>query len=100
MNPYKVLSVDKNVSNKEVIQAVALAMRARKYSTKEIAQAQQMLLDPVNRACHEFLYVVDLDNAKRNLLQEIKNTADVCHNSDVDDGVSLEYLSLFEDSHD
>lgn len=100
MNPYKVLSVDKNVSNKEVIQAVALAMRAREYATKEIAQAQQMLLDPVIRACHEFLYVVDLDNAKNNLLQEIQDTADMHHNPDVDDGVSLEYLSLFEDSHD
>ena len=100
MNPYKILSVDKNVSNKEVIQAVALTMRARKYATKEIAQAQQMLLDPVTRGCHEFLYFVDLDNAKKNLLEEIKNTADIHHTSDEDDGVSLEYLSLFADSHD
>ena len=100
MNPYKILSVDKNVSNKEVIQAVALTMRTRKYATKEIAQAQQMLLDPVIRACHEFLYFVDLNNAKKNLLEEIKNTADMHHPSDGGDGVSLEYLSLFEDTHD
>jgi len=100
MNPYKVLAVEKDVSKKEVIQAVALAMRTRKYSTKEIAQAQQMLLDPVSRACHDFLYFVDLDNAKNNVLQETKNLTDLHHSSDVDDGVSLEYLSLFEDSHD
>jgi len=100
MNPFKVLSVDKNISNKEVIPAVALAMRARKYTTKEIAQAQQMLLDPVIRACHEFLYFVDLDNAKKNVLQEIKDSVDMPCHSDGSEGVSLEYLSLFEDSHD
>jgi hypothetical protein len=99
MNPYKVLSVDKNVSNKEVIQAVALAMRSRKYSTKEIAQAQQMLLDPVSRGCHKFLYFIDLGNAKDSLIQEIKNTAEACRKSEMDDGFSLEYLPLFENNH-
>lgn len=100
MNPYKILSVNNNVSNKEVIQAVALAMRDRKYSTKEIAQAQQILLNPVTRATSDFLYFVDLGTMKKQLLQEINQTSETRQNSDSPEPFSFEYLPLFEDNHD
>ena len=60
MNPFKILNIDAGASKKEIIQAVALAMREKKYSGREVACAQKMLLDPVSGAAQEFLHCIDI----------------------------------------
>jgi hypothetical protein len=67
MNPFKILAVDSNASKKEIIQASARAMREKKYSGRELAQAQKMLLDPVSRTVQEFLYCLDVAPLKERL---------------------------------
>ena len=62
MNPFKILNIDRNSSKKEIIHAVALAMREKQYSGIELAKAQKMLLDPVSRTCQEFLHFPDIVN--------------------------------------
>lgn len=60
MNPFKILNIGAGASKKEIIQAVALAMREKKYSGRELAQAQKMLLEPASRITQEFLHCVDI----------------------------------------
>ena len=60
MNPYKILNIDHRASKHEIISAAALALRERKYSGREIAEAQKELLDPVSKAAHDFLQFMDL----------------------------------------
>ncbi len=67
MNPFKVLAIGSNASKKEIIQASARAMREKKYSGRELAQAQKMLLDPVSRAAQEFLHCLDIAPLKDRL---------------------------------
>ncbi len=67
MNPFKVLAIGFNASKKEIIQASARAMREKKYSGRELAIAQKMLLDPVSRAVQEFLYRLDVTPLKNRL---------------------------------
>ena len=59
MNPFKILNIGAGASKKEIIQAVALAMREKKYSGLELARAQKMLLDPASGAAQEFLHCLD-----------------------------------------
>ena len=59
MNPFKILNIGAGASKKEIIQAVALAMREKKYSGLELARAQKMLLDPASGAAQEFLHCID-----------------------------------------
>lgn len=60
MNPFKLLNVDAGASKKEIIQAVARAMREKAHTGRELATAQKLLLDPVARATQEFLHLVDV----------------------------------------
>jgi hypothetical protein len=60
MNPFKILNIDAGSSKKEIIQAVALAMREKKYAGRELAQAQKMLLEPASGAAQEFLHCIDV----------------------------------------
>jgi len=60
MNPFKILNISAGTSKKEIIQAVALAMREKKYSGRELAQAQKMLLEPASRITQEFLHCIDI----------------------------------------
>ncbi len=46
MNPFKILEIDEKATKREIIVAAAKALRDRKYSAKEIAQAQKTLLNP------------------------------------------------------
>ena len=64
MNPFNILNICPGASQKEIIQAVALAMRERKYSAKVLADAQKMLLDPASRAAQEFIHCIDLSYLK------------------------------------
>lgn len=49
MNPNKVLNLAPGAGKKEILMAVARAMREKKFSAKEIAIAQKQLLNPVKR---------------------------------------------------
>jgi len=59
VNPYKILNIDHRASKREIISAAALAMRERKYSGREIAEAQKELLDPISKAAHDFIQFID-----------------------------------------
>ena len=96
MNPFKILSVKKDASNKEIIRAAAMAMRDRQYSAKEIAQAQKLLLDPVSSACHEFLHFIDLSNTKERLIQKIDEKSKYLGRPEISDCHQLKYLTIFE----
>ncbi len=60
MNPFKILDIRPGASGKEIIRAVALAMREKRHPGKELAQAQKMLLDPASGAAREFMHCIDL----------------------------------------
>ncbi|MDY0220968.1 MAG: hypothetical protein RBR67_07510 [Desulfobacterium sp.] len=70
MNPFKVLKLDRYASKREIIQAAAFALRDKKYSAREISQAQKMLLDPVSNSCQVFLHLIDLDETKNRLMEK------------------------------
>ena len=89
MNPYKILNVDRSADHKAILQAAALALRVRKFSAKEIAEAQKELLNPVSRAAHDFLQFIDLHPLKRPLPPHERKTVDIS---------KLERLSIFEEA--
>ena len=60
MDPYKVLDVDNNATKREIIQAAARALRHRRFSGREVAVAQKLLLDPVSNKAHEFIHFIDV----------------------------------------
>ncbi len=113
MNPFTVLNVDKDVAQKDIIRAVAVAMREKKYSAAEIAVAQKTLLDPISRGCEEFLHYIDLSGYKNKLcleiaenlenLENIENAKDAekaagstgSHGDGVSDASGIQYLDLF-----
>ncbi len=61
MNPYKVLNIDRSATKQDIMRALALAMRERKYSGKEISVAQKKLMDPISKAVYEFMYFIDTE---------------------------------------
>lgn len=67
MNPYKILNVAADVTKKEIIQAVTRAMREKRYSGRELAQAQKLLLDPISGAAQRFLHRVNLSSVRQPL---------------------------------
>lgn len=97
MNPYTVLGIHKDASNREIILAATLEMRKKQWSAKEIAQAQKMLLDPVSRSSREFLHWIDFDGIKERLLHTLEETASPekanCASPDFD----APCLTLFDD---
>ena len=70
-NPYTVLNIAQGASNKEILQAVAHAMRLRKYSTREIAEAQRVLMKPASRLAADFTFPIF---PKRNNIDKIQPT--------------------------
>ena len=60
MNPYKVLNIDCHATKQEIIRAMAMAMRERRFSSREVAIAQKELLDPISRAAHDFVQFIDV----------------------------------------
>jgi hypothetical protein len=90
MNPFKILNIGAGASKKEIIQAVALAMREKKYSGRELARAQKMLLDPVSGAAQAFLHCIDIHPLKDRLV--VKKPAGL----DRPDISGLSRLSIFD----
>ncbi len=100
MNPFTVLNVNRYASNKEIIHAAALGMRNKKHSAKELAQAQKMLLDPVSRACQEFLHFADLKDSKARLFQKITENSIHFEGPGKSDNSQLKRLNNFEQDHE
>ena len=98
MNPFKVLNIERHASNKEILQAATQGLRDKKYSAKDLAQAQKLLLDPVSRACQAFLYFPDLDDLKERILLQIKEETPRLPLPS--DPAQLTWLSLFEKDHE
>ena len=69
MNPYQILNIGKNATNRDIIQAAALAMRERKYTGREVAVAQKTLMEPVSRATEEFICFIDVAAFQQRLRQ-------------------------------
>lgn len=57
-NPYSILGVSQDASNQEIIRAVAIAMRKREYSTREIAEARAILSKPASRLAADFTFPI------------------------------------------
>jgi len=65
MNPFKILNVSIDASQREIIQAVTKAMRERKHSSHDIAIAQKELLSPISRAVHQFVHFITIDSLQK-----------------------------------
>jgi hypothetical protein len=91
MNPFNILNIRTGASQKEIIQAVALAMRERKYSAKELAGAQKMLLNPASRAAQEFIHCIDLSALKKRFAVKRPNGLDSA------DIAGLSRLTVFDE---
>lgn len=59
MNPFKILNVGPDAEAQEVMRAAALALREKRHSAREIAEARQLLMDPALRPVLAFLYFTD-----------------------------------------
>lgn len=70
-NPYLVLGVSQDASNQDIIRAVAVAMRKREYSTREIAEARTILSKPSSRLAADFTFPIF---SKRKNISEIEAT--------------------------
>ena len=68
MNPYKILNIDYRATRREIIHAAAMAMREKKFSGQEVAQAQKELLDPISKAAHDFIHFIDVKSLQEQLI--------------------------------
>jgi len=75
MNPYKVLNIDHRATKREILAAAALALRERKYSGREIAEAQKELMDPISKAVYDFIEFIDLEPLEERLPTMIRPTS-------------------------
>ena len=60
MNPYTVLGLSANASAQEILLAATRALREKKYSARQIAEARQKLMNPELRPLLDFICFVDL----------------------------------------
>ena len=66
-NPYKVLNLNQNANNSEIARSMAPALRLRKYTQREITEAQTTLRKPASRLAADFTFPI-LDRGKIVLL--------------------------------
>lgn len=59
IDPFAVLGVKTTASKSEILAAVAVALRTRRFDSRLIAEAQKELFDPVSRAAAEFRHGID-----------------------------------------
>ncbi len=72
-NPYKVLELNQNASTVEIARSQIAALRSRKYSNKEITEAQATLRKPASRLAADFTFPI-LDRGEiRPLMSSIKS---------------------------
>lgn len=83
VNPYKILELSPAASRQEIMQAVATAMKKRKYSASQIASAQRFLMNRENRLIADLLLPI--------LPDVVRFTSFNCDSSNSD---STQYKSL------
>lgn len=57
-NPYKVLNLKQDATNADIVRAMAPAIRMRKYSQREITDAQTTLRKPATRLAADFTFPI------------------------------------------
>ncbi|MDJ0736174.1 MAG: hypothetical protein QNJ47_19275 [Nostocaceae cyanobacterium] len=55
INPYDVLEISADATNKDISKAFAMAMKRRKYPPEEIAKARRSLMNPQERILADYL---------------------------------------------
>ena len=60
MNPYTVLGLSADANAQEILLAATKALREKKYSARQIAEARQELMNPELRPLLDFICFVDL----------------------------------------
>lgn len=89
-NPYTILGVTQNASNQEIIRAVAIAMRKRDFSTREIAEAQAILSKPSSRLAADFTFPIFHKRKNISLIEpSLRSTGVSVRDLDVDKYDSL-----------
>lgn len=57
-NPYQVLGISQDATNQEIIRSQATAMKSRKYSAREIAEARVTLSKPATRLAADVTFPI------------------------------------------
>lgn len=64
-NPYKVLNLKQDAANSEIARAMAPAIRLRKFTQREITEAQTILRKPATRLAADFTFpIIDRTHIK------------------------------------
>ncbi len=91
MNPYKVLAINHDAIPRDIVQAAAIALRERKCSAREVAEARKQLMDPEARLILDFVHYVDIES----LMKSGNDSPD--HAAVLADGIEeLERLTIFD----
>jgi len=75
-NPYKVLGLKQDANNSDIVKSQIKALKSKKYSMKEITEAQTTLRKPAQRLAADFTFPV-LDEEKIILLASSIKSDDV-----------------------
>ncbi|MCI5223365.1 MAG: hypothetical protein D3924_11995 [Candidatus Electrothrix sp. AR4] len=89
MNPYKILHITPEATPREIVQAAASALRDKKYSARDIAEARKQLMNPATKLILDFVHSVDLEPL-------IKDAAKVVHAEEALDIEQMERLDIFD----
>lgn len=76
-NPYSILGVSQDASNQEIIRAVAIAMRKKEYSTREIAEARAILSKPASRLAADFTFPIFPKKKIISLIEPVKRASGI-----------------------
>lgn len=82
-NPYKVLGLKQDANNSDIVKAQITALKSKKYSMKEITEAQATLRKPAQRLAADFTFPILDEERIIPLASSIKS-----------DDVNLEALDL------
>jgi len=72
-NPYEILGIKQDATNSEVVRAQMTALRSRKYSQREIAEAQATLRKPALRLAADFTFPIFPNEQIKPLVSAIKS---------------------------
>jgi hypothetical protein len=86
MNPFTILNINPTADAAVVMQAAAAALRDKRHSAREIAEARQLLMNPEVRPVLAFLYSADLRSLLRpHAAEESDNGATALRRLDIFD---------------
>lgn len=57
-NPYEILEVSQDVTTPQIMKAMATALRKRKHSNTDVAQASAQLRNPATRLAADFTFPI------------------------------------------